>query len=158
MKCSWADYLPAVLLLAGLTAPLQAQGVRELGLQATATAADPGLAVAGLYGALRTSTRVRLAATLGAGRWGREAAWRGELLATFHLNPASAHHLGFYAGGGVAVDGGRGTRGYAVLLAGMEAHPGARSGWAVELGAGGGVRLAVGWRWRWFPKGWRPEP
>jgi hypothetical protein len=39
-------------------------------------------------------------------------------------------------------------RGYLVLTLGMEQRPGAASGWMVELGLGGGVRLSGGYRWR----------
>jgi len=35
-----------------------------------------------------------------------------------------------------------------LLTAGLEQNPGARRGWAMELGVGGGVRFAVGYRWR----------
>jgi len=41
----------------------------------------------------------------------------------------------------------------AVLL-GVERAPGRRQGWYTELGFAGGVRAAVGWRMRWFPKWW----
>src|SRR5829696_7299235 len=56
--------LAASLLFA---APLSAQRGHELGSQAIGTASDPALAVAGVYGALRTSTRTRISASAGAG-------------------------------------------------------------------------------------------
>jgi len=41
------------------------------------------------------------------------------------------------------------------VLLGCEVAPGRRQGWYVELGFAGGVRLAAGWRTRWFPPWWR---
>jgi hypothetical protein len=35
-----------------------------------------------------------------------------------------------------------------MLTLGLEARPGAPSGWALEVGLGGGVRVSAGWRWR----------
>jgi hypothetical protein len=55
-----------------------------------------------------------------------------------------------YGLGGVAGQVGRGSQGYVVLGLGLERAPGGRSGWALEAGVGGGVRVTVGWRWRWL--------
>jgi hypothetical protein len=60
--------------------------------------------------------------------------------------------MGAYAGGGVAGIAGPDDRGYLVLLLGIEAGPGARGGWALEAGVGGGLRLAAGYRWRRFAR------
>jgi hypothetical protein len=38
---------------------------------------------------------------------------------------------------------------------GVEQAPGRRRGWFIESGFGGGARVAVGWRTRWFPSWWR---
>jgi hypothetical protein len=62
--------------------------------------------------------------------------------------------VGAYLAGGVAAVGGPADRGYLVLAAGIEDRPGARSGWFLEAGVGGGARLAAGYRWRWFPDWW----
>jgi hypothetical protein len=43
------------------------------------------------------------------------------------------------------------TQGYMVLGLGVESSPGARSGWALEAGIGGGFRIALGYRWRRLP-------
>ena len=54
-----------------------------------------------------------------------------------------------YGGGGVAVLADRrDADAFIVLYVGIEAAPGAGSGWFAELGVGGGVRAAVGWRLR----------
>jgi hypothetical protein len=130
-------------------APLAAQRVRELGVQAIGTLSDPGLAVAGVYGALRPSARTRVSVSAGAGVSGGEAAGRGELLGHFLVSPGATRGVGAYAAAGVAVVAGPVGRGYLVLSLGLEGSPGASQGWAVEAGVGGGARVGLGWRWRW---------
>lgn len=134
-----------------MTAPvqLQAQQVREVGVQALVATSDPALVTGGIYAALRPSPRARLAATIGAGVSDGRAAARGELLAHFLLSPGATRKPGAYVGGGLAGVVGPIDQGYIVVLAGLESAPGASSGWAVEAGVGGGVRLTAGWRWRW---------
>jgi hypothetical protein len=138
----------AVVLLS--PAPVLAQG-RELGFGAIGTVSDPALAVGSLYAALRTSSRTRVSGSLGVGVSGDELAWRGELLGHFLFSPEDRRKPGFYFAGGVALVDGPFRRGYLVLTLGLEARPSGSSGWAVETGVGGGFRLAVGYRWRWFP-------
>jgi hypothetical protein len=148
----------AALLVAALGsggAPAAAQQVTEFGVMGIATASDPTLAVAGGYGAVRTSGRTRISAGLGAGASDGRAAWRGELLAHFLLNPTRQWGVGVYGAGGLAVVGGPVDQGYLVLTLGVEARPGAHSGWFVEAGVGGGARLAAGVRWRRRPPGWQ---
>lgn len=139
-----------MLVVAALAwgAPLPAQQAREIGLQAIGTASDPALAAAALYGAIRTSTRTRLSAAAGAGISSGEPALRGELLGHFLLSPNQLKGAGLYFAGGVAAVAGPVDRGYLVLTLGVEDRPGAGAGWAAEIGVGGGVRLAVGYRWR----------
>jgi len=120
----------------------------ELGVQAIGTAADPAVAVAGVYGAIRTSHRTRVSAALGAGVSDGDAAFRGELLAHFLLNPTRRTGAGVYGAGGIALAEGPVDQGYVVVTLGIEGRPGGRSGWFVEAGVGGGARLAVGYRWR----------
>jgi hypothetical protein len=122
-----------------------------------ATASDPGLAVGGVSAGLRTSRRTRVSVAAGVGAVDGEVAWRGELLAHFLLSPGRRRGAGFYGAGGVAVVGGPVEQGYVVLTLGLEERPGARSGWFVEAGVGGGARLAAGYRWRWFPAWWALE-
>ena len=151
MGSPWDNGWVMALLLAA--SPLAAQQVREIGLQATATASDPALVIGGVYAALRTSLRTRVSVAAGAGVSGGEAAWRGELLAHFLLNPDRQRGAGVYGAGGLAVVGGPVDEGYLVLTLGLEARPGGRSGWFVEGGVGGGARLAAGYRWRKRPVG-----
>jgi hypothetical protein len=145
MVSRWARLALAALAAAG---PATAQQVKELGVQVTATWSDPALVVAGVSGAIRISERSRVSAAVGDG------AWRGELLGHFLLAPRRRSGLGPYAAGGLSVVGGPVERGYVVLTLGIESRPGSRSGWFLELGVGGGARIAAGWRRRWFPAWW----
>jgi hypothetical protein len=149
MPSPWAELLALAGTLA-LVAPVAAQQGREIGVQAIATASDPALGVVGGYGAFRTSARTRVAAALAAGVSGGDGAARGELAAHFLFSPAQRKGAALYVGGGLAVVEGPVDRGYLVLTLGLEERPGAGSGWAVEAGVGGGVRLALGYRWRWL--------
>jgi hypothetical protein len=148
MTFTWRS-LP--LLAAVGAGPAAAQVTRELGVQALVTTANPALVTGGLYGAVRPGLRFRLAATLGAGVSDGRAAGRGELLAHFLLSPAVLGRPGVFAGGGIAGVVGPVDQGYVVAVVGVEGAPGGRSGWVAEAGVGGGVRLSVGWRWRWRP-------
>jgi hypothetical protein len=150
-------WLSAVAALAA-AAPAGAQQVKELGIHATGTLSDPALAVGGVYGAWRPSSRSRLSAALGLGASDGDAAWRGELLGHFLLAPARRRGAGVYLAGGVAVVGGPDDRGYLVLAIGLEDRPGGPSGWFAEAGVGGGARLSAGYRWRWFPDWWQLVP
>ena len=152
----WADV--AVLCLAGLApAPriATAQAVPELGAEAMATASDPALVAVGAYAGLRTSLRTRVSAAALVGVSDEEAAWRGEVLAHFLLNPTRRRGAGVYGAGGIGLVGGPVDRSYIVLTLGLEARPGAASGWFVEAGVGGGARLAAGYRWRRIPDRWK---
>jgi hypothetical protein len=135
-------------------APLPAQQVTELGVQAVGTASDPALLVGGGYAALRVSRRFRLSVGAGLGGSDGGTAWRGEVLAHFLLAPRQRRGLGGYAAAGVAAVGGVEEEGYMVLTFGVESRPGSTSGWFVEGGLGGGARIAAGYRWRFFPDGW----
>jgi hypothetical protein len=160
MGSRWANPAALMVALAGLaTGAIEAaaQQVRELGVTGIATASDPALAVGGAYAGLRTSRRTRVSVAVGVGASDGDAAWRGELLAHFILSPARRHGAGLYGASGVAVVGGPVDQGYLVLTLGLEGRPGARSGWFVEAGVGGGARLAAGYRWRRFPAGWALE-
>ena len=144
------------LVLAGLLAGTAAresaaQRAREFGLQGVVVAEDPAFVAGGLFAGLRTTRRMRLAATASIGSADGTTAWRGELLGHFLLNPGSRRTPGAYAGGGIALAG-PDERGYVVILVGLEGTPGGSSGWAVEAGLGGGFRATVGWRWRSFSR------
>jgi hypothetical protein len=135
------------VLACGVQAAVAQRGP-EVGLGIVATASDPALGVATVSGALRTSRRMRVSATVGAGVSDGRAAWRGELLAHFLLSPGRLRGPGLYGAGGVAVVGGPVEQGYLVVTLGLEDRPAARAGWFVEAGVGGGARLAAGYRWR----------
>jgi hypothetical protein len=150
MRFRWRELLITVAIL-GRAERGATQQVWEVGVQAVGTSSRPALAVAGGYGALRTSGRTRVSIGLGAGVSDGDLAGRAELLAHFLLSPEQRHRAGFYVAGGVASVGGPVSRGYLVLTLGLEDRPRAKSGWAVEAGLGGGVRVALGYRWRHFP-------
>lgn len=149
MRCPWRELLLGGAALSS-SRPVAAQQAWEAGVQLVGTLSDPALAAVGGYGALRLSARARLAANIGTGISDGELAWRGELLGHFLLSPDERDAPGFYLGAGIAGVEGAVSRGYLVLTAGLEARPGAASGWALEAGVGGGVRLGLGYRWRWF--------
>lgn len=148
MPLPWPELLLAGTLV-GVT-PLAAQEGTELGVQAVATASDPALAVVGVYGGVRTSLRTRISAAAGVGVSSGDLAFRGELLGHFLLSPSQRRGPGFYFAGGLAAVEGPVARGYLVLAAGLEDRPAGDSGWGVEIGVGGGVRVMLGYRWRWF--------
>jgi hypothetical protein len=117
-------------------------------VQAIVTLSDPAVAVAAVYGGLRVSPRTRLSGSVGAGVSAGELAWRGEVLGHFLFSPEERRGPGFYLAGGLAgVDRGP-SQGYVVLTLGLEDRPSGKSGWAVELGVGGGLRLAAAYRRR----------
>ncbi len=149
MPCRWGELLALGAALTVASAA-SAQQAREIGIQAIGTFSDPGLAVLGGYGALRLSSRSRVSAILGTGIAGDDWVGRGELLGHFLLAPEQRRKPGFYVGAGVAGVIGGLDRGYLVLTAGLESGPAGGSGWAIEAGLGGGLRVAVGYRWRRF--------
>jgi hypothetical protein len=151
MGFRWASLLAAALLA---PSPAAAQRILEVGAQATALAADPGALVGGLYGAARTSLRSRVSLAAEAGVSGGKATVRGEALAHFLLNPTRRRGVGLYGAGGLAVVQGPVDQAYLVVTLGAEGRPGGPSGWFVEAGVGGGARLALGFRHRWFPVWW----
>jgi hypothetical protein len=148
MSSRWGRLLAALAALAGV--PAEAQQAGELGIQVIGTASDPALAAAGLYAGWRASSRLRVSAGAVLGGADGRTAWRGELLAHFLLAPAARRGIAGYGAGGVAVVGGPVDEGYLVLTLGAETRPGAATGWFLEAGVGGGARLAVGFRRRWF--------
>lgn len=145
MTSTWGSVALAGVLLA-VPAVVVAQRAQEVGLQLIATTDDPTAVVVGPSAAVRVARRVRLVGTAGLGGQGGDLAWRLEGVAHFHLHPDS-HGLGVYGGGGLALAGGRRTQGYLVVLLGIETSPGGGGGWTVEVGLGGGFRMAVGYRW-----------
>jgi len=100
---------------------------------------------------------VRFLVTLGAGVRASGSAGRVAAEAQFLVLPAARSGVSPYVGMGVAgtVIESRHSIGALTLTAGVEAAEGNRVGWYIEGGAAGGVRLAVGIRWRRFPSWWR---
>jgi hypothetical protein len=156
MTSGWASLLLPALLVAPLAA--QEGAVREAGLEAVATAAEPAVYTAGVTASVRPSARTRIGLYAGGGVNGDGAGvGRAELVAQFLLNPRTTH-AGVYGGGGIAgVFASGADNGFLVLMLGVEGNPGGRGGWFVEVGVGGGARLAAGYRWRKLPPGWRSK-
>ncbi|HKW40754.1 MAG TPA: hypothetical protein VJN39_05855 [Gemmatimonadales bacterium] len=106
--------------------------------------------------ARRPGGQGRFAFTAAGGDYERALGVRIEATAQFLLQPGDRRGTGPYGGLGLAFVGAGGARGasYLTALLGLEAAPGARRGWYVELGLGGGVRLVAGQRFRRFPASW----
>jgi len=152
--------LPSLLCLLPILA-LQAQQLKttELSLGAAAALADETFAGAELGLAHRPSSesRIALAVAGGVASPGEQAAVRAQLTLQVLLNSTARSGAGLYAGVGASFLGVRGAhgRGFVALIVGVEQAPGRRRGWFIESGFAGGVRIAVGWRARWFPSWWR---
>jgi hypothetical protein len=138
--------------LAPESLPAQESRGTELGGIGMVALSDPAFVGGGLQVAVRPGGRARIAVTVLPGAIERRFALRGEALAQFLLNPATVRGVGVYGLAGIAGVTGSRERAYLVAGIGLEANPGGRSGWLVEAGVGGGVRLAVGWRRRWFAR------
>jgi hypothetical protein len=137
-------------LLVTLPGLCAGQSARELQAQVLGTFADRDFLGAGLGGALRSAGRARVALTLHAGDLEGAFAGRGELVASYHLNPFRQRGVTPYVGGGVTVGvADDDVFEYVVLLIGVETTPGRRTGWYAEVGLAGGVRIAAGFRVRW---------
>lgn len=137
------------MLAAWLALPdgARAQGA-ERGLQLIATTEpDPAGVLSGLL-AWHPGRRDRVSLAAGGGVSDGGAIGRGEALWQFRLEPEAERGVGLYLGGGVAGTVGDGPRGWIVVTAGLETKPGGAGGWAFEVGLGGGLRLAAGYRWR----------
>jgi hypothetical protein len=150
---SWRSRPSALALVPVLIAaagPVPAQAVRETQLWGVAAASKPALYAAGLGLAWRDEQRIRVAPAVALGSFsdGRFGA-RADLAIHFLLDPAKRAGGAIYGGGGLsaAVGGGRVTP-YALLVLGVEGAPGGGGGSFMEIGVGGGVRLAIGYRWR----------
>lgn len=148
-----ARCLALALCLAVRVAPLVGQDppVPDLGV-ATVVTTGPGLAVAvGPALSLPVSSRDRVVifGGFGAGPDG-EASGRAELLWRTTV-PVGSAGVAPYAAGGLALGFTSSVRGLLVAVAGIEVDPGARMGWMLEAGVGGGLRLMAGVRWRLGP-------
>jgi len=130
--------------------PVLAQGVRELQVHAAAVASRPLFGGAGGGLAFRDADRNRWLGAFAVGLLddGGVGA-RGDFVYHFLLDPRKRQGSAVYGGGGLTaqVAGGRVTP-YLLLVVGAENAPGGVGGSFVEVGVGGGVRVAVGYRWR----------
>lgn len=129
-------------------APAQSPIRQETGLDLLVVGAEPSRFLAGVSSWWRPAPRTRLGGGVAAGVAGGTLAGEGRVAAHFLLNPAARTGASFYGGGGLAVSAGDVGGTHIVVLLGLESRAGSVGGWAVEAGLGGGVRLAVGWRWR----------
>jgi hypothetical protein len=104
----------------------------------------------------RPSGDSRIALALAGGTLDGRAAARAQFTLQLLVNPAARRGPGFYAGVGGVFAGQRGApgQGFLAVLLGCEVAPGRRQGLYVEMGFAGGVRVAAGWRTRWFPPWW----
>lgn len=144
--------LRSMLALTWLSARLAAQEPRglEAGLEASTALANPAFAGAGVSLGIRPGGGTRVVASVLAGVQRSRLAGRGELVGQFMLTPAKPHGVGLYGLAGIAGQVGWRDGGWLVLGLGLERAPGASSGWHVEAGIGGGMRISVGWRRRWL--------
>jgi hypothetical protein len=143
--------------LAPLPAGAQQLTATEFSIGASVAVARHTFAGVDLGLGRRTGTTTRVSLSLAAGSLERQPAGRAQLTLQFLVNPFTRTGLGLYGGLGAAVTARRASSsaGYVALLLGIEATPGAASGWFVEAGFGGGARAAIGWRSRRFPRWWR---
>jgi hypothetical protein len=148
--CSKPSALALVPALMAVSVSLRAQAVRETQLWGVAAASKPAFYGVGLGLAWRDERRIRVAPAVALGSYGdgRFGA-RGDLAIHFLLDPYKRRGMAIYGGGGlsVAVRAGRLTP-YALVVLGAEGAPGGGGGSFVEIGVGGGVRVAIGYRWR----------
>lgn len=136
------------MLVAAPTGPLAAQRGRDGQIFALTLIRDSSVAVGGVGAGLRFGRGIRVAASVAAG-WMAPDQWlgRGEASVTYHLYPVRRGGPAWYAGGGIAGELARGqVRGLVHVLLGVETRPWRRGGVFAEVGVGGGVRLALGYR------------
>ena len=105
----------------------------------------------------RVDDQTRFTAAAAVGALGYSTALRVEGSVQLIVNPSGRGGAGLYAGAGLAWQGAQGVRGagYVTALVGLESGPGSPRGWFAEMGLGGGLRVALGMRWRKFPPWWR---
>ena len=142
----------AIVIFLTLTwsAPLSAQLTKDFQVHGAATVFAQRFAGGGVGFSIRPPGRARFGINASAGDLEGQVAGRVGLLASFHLNPVRERGVAPYAAAGVAVEfTGTNAREYLELLLGLEQTPGRRAGWFAEAGAGGGLKLSAGYRFRW---------
>jgi len=128
--------------------PVPAQVSREWGAQVTAASGRPAFLGGGVVWGWRPGLRDRLVLHGALGAAEHQAGLRLEATWQFLLAPRTQRGVGAYIGGGLAGQFAATSHGWLILTGGIEQNPGARRGWVLELGVGGGLRMAVGYRWR----------
>jgi hypothetical protein len=131
----------------------------EVGFGAAAAVARHTFAGGELGLAYRPGGQTRVALAVAAGTDAGRGAGRAQLTMQFLVTPAARRGVGLYSGLGAALKARRGSAGagFVALVLGLEGTPGRRQGWQnwyLEVGLGGGVRVAAGWRVRAFPSWW----
>ena len=152
--------LAATGLAGGVLGPARAQAVKatEIGAGAAVVLAHRGFWGPEVSVARRSGGQGRLAFAAACGDYDQALGVRLEATAQFLVRPLERSGVGPYGGLGLAFVGSEGARGagYLTALLGVEQGPGARAGWYAELGLGGGVRFAVGRRFRRLAPWWPP--
>jgi hypothetical protein len=140
--------LPPALLSVAL--PARAQPVRERQIWAVAAGSKPAFCGAGLGLSWRNADRLRLASAVALGALGdAHVGARADLAIHFMLDPVKRMGAAVYGGGGLSLAVARGhATPYLLLVFGVEHAPGGGGGTFLEVGVGGGVRVAGGYRWR----------
>lgn len=150
--CSRRSAWGLAALLAAVPSGLAAQGWREAQVGVVVLGSEPVVVAAGGGLAWRDRGRSRFGVFAGAGAADRSGgvAGRGEVTWHFLLDPGRRRGVGLYGGGGLAVtvlpDGD--VRPYVQLVLGVESEPASPQGGYVEVGIGGGARVAAGVRFR----------
>jgi hypothetical protein len=140
----------ALALVLSLSAsPAIAQQTFDWQLHGLATVFAHRFMGGGIGLGVRPPGRTRISLAASAGDLDGTAAGRIEGLLSFHLDPGKERGLSPYSAAGLAANVTRhATKGYVEVLLGVEERPGRRSGLFVEVGIGGGMRLAAGYRIR----------
>lgn len=146
----------AVAAIAAAPAGGQAPPATEAAAGAAVVLARRGFWGPELGMARRPGGQGRMALAVAAGDYEGVLGVRVGATAQFLLNPAARAGVTPYAGLGLAFVGAGGVRGagYLAAVVGLESAAGRRAGWYGEVGLSGGVRLALGRRWRRLPAGW----
>lgn len=129
--------------------PSEAQELSEWQVHGLGVLGDSTFVGAGAGLGIRLGRRIWLRAGATPGVLEDELSLRSELLVIFHFSPSRSGGLGFYGGGGASVTfRSSESEEFAVVLLGVESQPGAAGNWFGELGLGGGLRIAAGYRRR----------
>ena len=144
---SGVRFLPLLLLLSPQSA--QAQRIREFQFQGVATFAAARFVGGGIGLGIRPPGRLGFLLSASGGDLEGVVAGRAEALTVFRLSPYATKGVIPYSAAGLAVLA-RKARGdgYLTMVLGLESRPGAKSGWFLEAGFGGGVRVSAGVRIR----------